>query len=332
MEWITKTLERIIPEIRIFKRHLLLDRPIYKCIFKIQSTILKAARDFLYKKGFIELLAPVIAPVTDPGIRLAHEFYVDFYGTKAVLTTSAILYKMAGLKIHDKIFYVAPNLRIEPMRLDSFERTLSEFRQIDIEMAHAEREDIMRLSEELLIHIIEEVKRRNSDELSYLDRDLKVPRRPFKVIKFSEAVEIAKEAGYKLESTGELSKEAEDYLSKIHEEPFWIIDYPATARGFYYKKKNKSVLFDMDLIYPEGFGEAASGGEREVDPIKVRERMLETNVDPRKYIWFFELLYSGVPPCAGIGFGIERLTRYITGVREIIDAIPFPKTPGYLGI
>jgi len=323
---------KIVPELRIYKRHLFLDCKYYKAIFKILSTVLKAVRDFLYSRGFIELIAPIVAPVTDPGTRLAREFTVDFYDEHAVLTTSVILYKLASMKIHDKVFFIAHNIRKEPERINDFTRYLSEFRQIDLEMAHASREQVMKISEELLIYVISVVKRERRDELELLGRELKVPHRPFKVIRFRDAVELVKEAGYGLEETGELSTEAEVYISKLHKEPFWIIGFPLEARGFYYKKKNDEELLDMDLLYPEGFGEAASGGEREVDPKRVRERMIETRVDPRKYIWLFELLYSGVPPCAGIGFGLERFMRYITGVKEIIDVIPFPKAPGYLGI
>lgn len=333
MEWSMKTLDKLVPEIRVYKRFLFLDRPIYKNIFRIQAIILKATRDFLYSRGFIELLAPVIAPATDPGIREAREISVDFYDEKAVLVTSVILYKYAGLKIHDKIFYIANNIRLEPIQIDEFDRSLSEFRQIDLELAHTTRDEVMRLSEDLLIYIISSVKKQCGEELVALGRELKIPHKPFKVIKFDDALDIVKEAGYGTDKSGELSREAEMYLSKIHEEPFWIIDYPAKVRGFYYKKNETDpYLLDMDLVYPEGFGEAASGGTRETDPVKIRERMLETGVDPRKYLWLFELLYSGIPPCAGIGFGVERLTRYITGVKEIIDAIPFPKPPGYLGI
>ncbi|MHA1616663.1 MAG: asparagine synthetase A [Candidatus Njordarchaeales archaeon] len=331
MEWSAKTLEKIVPELRIYRRYLFLDRPEYKNVFRIQAVILKAVRDFLYDKGFVELLAPAVSPVTDPGIREAREFTVQFYDEQAVLVTSAILYKFAGLKIHDKIFYVAVNIRKEPPRLDDFSTSLSEFRQIDIEVAHVTREDIMRLTEELLIYTIERVKKECSEELEALGRDLRVPHKPFKVITFEKALEIVSEAGYGIDRSGELSKEAERYLSQIHEEPLWIVDYPPHVRGFYYRREGDK-LRDMDLLYPEGFGEAASGGEREVDPVRVRKKMLETGVDPRKYVWLFELLYSGVPPCSGIGLGVERLTRYITGVRDIIDAIPFPKAPGYLGI
>ncbi len=327
-----KTLEGIVPELKIYKRHLFLNSLIYKSIFKIQSTILKASRDFLYDKGFIELVAPVIAPVTDPGIREAREIETRFYGEKAVLVTSAILYKLAGLKIHDKIFYVAPNIRIEPISISDFSTRLSEFRQIDIEAAYTDREGLISLSEEFLIYIIDKVKKERKEELDMLSRDIKIPKRPFRRIRFDDAVEIASEEGYGLDSSGELSKEAEKYISMIHNEPFWIIDYPAKIRGFYYKKIDSEHLLDMDLIYPEGFGEAASGGEREIDPLKVRDRMLETGVDPRRYIWLFELLYDGLPPCSGIGFGLERLTRYITGIRDIIDATLFPKAPGYLGL
>ncbi|MHA1610008.1 MAG: asparagine synthetase A [Candidatus Njordarchaeales archaeon] len=331
MEWSAKTLEKIIPELRIYKRFLFLSSPVYRSTFRIQAVILKATRDFLYSKGFIELLAPVIAPVTDPGIREAREFSVEFYREKGVLVTSAILYKLAGLKIHDKIFYIATNVRKEPVKLSEFSSSLAEFRQIDIEVAHASREDVMRLSEDLLIYIIGRVKKECKEELESLGRELKIPHKPFRILTFEEALRISSEAGYGTDESGELSKQAEEYLSRIHKEPFWIIDYPPQVRGFYYRKEGDK-LRDMDLIYPGGFGEAASGGEREIDPLKVRERMLETGVDPRRYLWFFELLYSGIPKCAGIGFGVERLTRYITGLRDIIDAIPFPKAPGYLGI
>lgn len=327
-----KTLEYIVPELRIYKRHLLLKLPKYRYIFKIQSTILKAVRDYLYSHGFIELIAPVIAPVTDPGIREAREFDLGYYEEKAVLVTSAILYKLAGLKIHDKIFYLAHNIRREPIDLIDFTTRLTEFRQIDLEVAYIDRDKLMSISEDLLIHIIETVKRERSEELEKLGRDLVVPRKPFKRIKFDDAVELVCEEGYGLDSSGELSKDAEKYISMIHEEPFWIIDYPAKIRGFYYKKKDQKYLLDMDLMYPEGFGEGASGGEREVDPIRIRERMIETGTDPRKYIWLFEMLQDGLPPCSGIGFGLERLTRYITGVRDIIDTALFPKAPGYLGL
>lgn len=323
---------KIPPEVRIYRRYRLLSSKYYRSIFHIQATILKAVRDFLYSRGFLELLAPVIAPVTDPGIRLAQEFEIDFYGKKAVLVTSVILYKFAGLRIHDKIFFIAPNIRREPERPPNFSRSLVEFRQIDIEVARASMGEIMSLSEDLIVYVLEEVKRERGEELEYLGRELRIPTKPFKRLKYRDAVEIIRRSSFELEETGELSSQAEEYLSRIHKEPFWIIGYPPQSRGFYYKKKNDDELLDFDLIYPEGFGEGASGGERETDPWRIRERMLETNVDPRKYVWFIEMLVDGIPPCSGIGFGVERLTRYITGVKEIIDAIPFPKAPGYLGV
>ena len=323
---------KTLPEIRIFRRYRLLGSKYYRSIFRIQATILKAVRDFLYSRGFIELLAPVIAPVTDPGVRLAQEFAFDFYGERAVLVTSVILYKFAGLKIHDKVFFVAPNIRKEPERLFDFSRSLAEFRQIDIEVAYASLDEIISLSEDLIIYVLEEVKRRRKEELEYLGRELRIPTKPFKRLSYREAVEIIRAEGYELEETGELSAQAEEYLSRMHREPFWIIGYPPQSRGFYYKKKSDDELLDFDLIYPEGFGEGASGGERETDPWRARSRMLETGVDPRKYTWFLEMLTDGIPPCSGIGLGVERLTRYVTGVREIIDVIPFPKAPGYLGI
>ena len=331
-EWITKTYKKIVPELKIYKRHLFLGTKFFKSLASIQFKTLKIVRDILYEKGFLELISPVVAPISDPGLRMGSMVEIHYYGEKAVLVSSAILYKLAALKVSDKVFFFAPNVREEPVDFVDFGRTLSEIRQIDIEVAKAKREDVIKLSEELLVKVIESVKKVAKEELEYFDRTLKTPHRPFKRIKFHDALEIAREAGFEPEESGELSREGETYISKLYDEPVWIIDYPSGVRGFYYREKGDGTLLDMDLLYPDGFGEAASGGEREVDPIKVRERMIKTGVDPRRFIWLFELLYEGVPECAGIGFGFERLIRFITGVQSIVDAVLFPKVPGYIGI
>jgi len=332
VEWITKTYAKILPELKIFKRHLFLKSKYFKALAFLQFKVLKIIRDFLYESGFIELISPIVAPISDPGLRMGSMAKVEFYGEPAVFVSSAILYKFAGLKISDKIFYFAPNVRVEPVDFRDFDRTLSEFRQVDLEVAYAKRSDIIKLSEDFLITVIQSIKKVAREELEFLGRELRAPHKPFKVLEFHEALELAREEGFELEKSGELSREAETYISSLYEEPVWIIDYPSTVRGFYYKEKSDGTLLDMDLLYPEGFGEAASGGEREVDPIKVRERMLKTGVDPRKFIWFFELLHDGVPECAGIGFGFERLVRFLSGAPSIIDAVLFPKAPGYIGI
>ncbi|HDM05663.1 MAG TPA: hypothetical protein ENG34_00100, partial [Candidatus Aenigmarchaeota archaeon] len=119
-------------------------------------------------------------------------------------------------------------------------------------------------------------------------------------------------------------------ISLSQEEPFFITDYPKEARGFYYieHEEKPGFLKDFDLLYPEGYGEAVSGGEREYRYEKVTERMKETGEDPRKYSWYLDMLKYGIPKSAGFGIGLERLTRYICGLEKIWEATPFPKLPG----
>jgi len=317
---------------RLYRPDRFLRDPKVKAIIKVQDTILEATRKFLHSKGFIELLVPVIAPVTDPGIRQAQFFEMQFYNQRARLVSSAILYKIASMIAFEKIYTIAINIRKEPIDLENFDRTLSEFRQIDIEVKEASRKQIQRLSEDLIIHIIKSVKHENEEELKILGRDLRIPHKPFREYTFREAVEFAETFGYGIGPDGELSRDAEIALSKVHYDPFWILDYPKEVRGFYYKEKEDGTLLDMDLIFPEGFGEGASGGERELEPVKVVQRMRITGVEPSEYEWFLKVLESGITKCSGIGFGVERLTRWICGLESIVEAIPFPKLPGYLGV
>jgi len=88
----------------------------------------------------------------------------------------------------------------------------------------------------------------------------------------------------------------------------------------------------MDLILPDGFGEVISGGEREYQYDRVVKRLKESGDDPEKYKWYLEMLKSGIPPSAGFGIGVERLTKWICGLKTIWEAVPFPKVPGVVSL
>jgi len=209
-------------------------------------------------------------------------------------------------------------------------RHLSEFRQLDLEIAEASYTEAMDLGERMLVYVVRRVKKNRKEELTSLKRSLKVPNLPFKKISHKEAVDLLLSKGYNLKHGEEIPWDAEAALSSMFENPFWIYDFPLTARGFYDREDpdRPGILRDFDLIYPEGYGEAISGGEREYLFGKVVERMRSRGDDLNDYGWYLEMLKEGVSPSAGFGIGVERLTRYICGLEKIWEAVPFPKLPG----
>ena len=119
-------------------------------------------------------------------------------------------------------------------------------------------------------------------------------------------------------------------ISKTHKEPVWIIDIPLESREFYDKEdpEKPGFLKDMDLIYPEGFGEALSGGEREYEYKRIKERILKKGQKLSQFKKYLELAKDDLPASAGFGIGIERMTRFICGLQRIEEASLFPKIPG----
>ncbi|MEM2691150.1 MAG: asparagine synthetase A [Candidatus Bathyarchaeia archaeon] len=299
-------------------------------IFKVQDEIVSSIRAFLKNEGFIEILAPIIGPATDPGIRGAKQAIIDYYGFPFKVMSSMILYKQMIITALPKVFALSPNIRLEPLETVRTRRHLTEFRQIDLEVAYATCEDVMELGERMLCHVIAEVRNKCHEELGERVKTLKVPKLPLKRYTYKEALEILKNAGVNVEYGKEISWEAEEAISKMHSEPFWITNFPVTARGFYYMEKEEEpgVLEDFDLIYPGGFGEAISGGKREHRYGKLLERMLKSGENPADYGWYLDMLRVGIPPSAGFGIGVERLTRFICGLENIWDAVPFPKVAG----
>jgi asparaginyl-tRNA synthetase len=122
----------------------------------------------------------------------------------------------------------------------------------------------------------------------------------------------------------------EEKISQDHKEPVWLIDIPLSSREFYDKEDpdHPGVLRDMDLIYPEGYGEAISGGEREHVYERITTRIQQKGQTLEQFKEYLQLAQQGLPPSAGFGIGIERLTRFICGLSSIEEASLFPKIPG----
>lgn len=299
-------------------------------ILRIQAALGTAIREYLNGQGFTELLPPIIGPASDPGIRGAKQAVIDFYGRPYTVMSSAILYKQMMAAALGRVYFFSPNVRLEPLETASTRRHLVEFVQVDIEEAGAGYADAMRRAEDLLSYVHDRVKSEQSGELSALGRSLNGAHAPFRRLRYEEALQILAEHGRPVAHGVELPWEHEEYLSSLFHEPFFIYDYPRASRGFYDREDpdRPGILRDFDLLYPEGYGEAVSGAERQYEYDKVVERLRETGEDPSKYGWYLDMLREGIPQSSGFGIGIERLTRYVCGLGAIWEARPYPKVAG----
>lgn len=288
---------------------------------QIQGEIIHHSRIFLKQRGFVEILPVIISPITDPLTDYRIRGEIECYGFKYQITKSMIFHKQISLLSIPKIFSFSPNVRIEPPEHQTSGKHLVEFVQLDIEMREGTREDMMELCEELLVFIFDKIKADQSKNLDFFERELNVPQLPFKRITYQTAVDL-------------YGEDYENELSRDASEPIWLLDFPLENREFYDREYpwRPGVLKDMDLIYPEGYGEALSGGEREFKYEKIKRRIIKKGIDPRVYEIYLQFASKGLFPSAGFGIGIERLTRYICGLQHIEETRLFAKLPGVLGL
>lgn len=307
-----------------------LKNPRTRLALRIQHRLTDHIRAQLTKDGFVEFLPPIVGPVTDPGIRGAKQGVIDYYGREYRVMSSGILYKQLALNAFDKIFFVAPNLRLEPPETASTGRHLAEFFQIDIEIARASYDDAMDLAESLVRNSIRDLALEFETELAAFDRHVPPPAPRFPRYSHAECVKLLHEDRREQDPQAEIRWPEEEYLSQKLPSAFFIKDYPKGSRGFYDQEdpQRPGLLRDFDLILPEGYGEVVSGAEREYRIEKVLARLRETGENPSKYGWYVEMLRDGVPPSSGFGIGVERLTRYVSGVDAVWKARPYPKVPG----
>ncbi|MFH1508550.1 MAG: asparagine synthetase A [bacterium] len=282
---------------------------------RIQSKVLEVVHKQFRKDSFIEIPPVIATPLTDPLAHSVHKSDIFYEGQKLSLTKSMIFHKQLALigKGNKKIYIVSPNIRLEKS-FEAKSRHLLEFQQIDFEIYKAKKKDVYDLMEKLLVEIVKSVKKDCAKELKLFKRKLEVPKRPFPVYKT-----------YELEE--KYGENFEEIMSKKSKTPFWLESF---YREFYDKEdpKKRGEFINYDLIYPEGFEEGLSGGEREHEYKVILRKMKERKMDLSPYKIYLDLAKNGkIPQSAGAGFGVQRLLRYLTGERKIEKMCLFPRSP-----
>ncbi|MHA2073382.1 MAG: aspartate--tRNA(Asn) ligase [Candidatus Hodarchaeales archaeon] len=293
-------------------------------IMEIKNIIASAIRDFFISKEFIEIFTPFILTASTEGG--AEQFSLEYFGQPAVLAQSCQFYKQAALSCHEKVFGIIPSWRAEKSHTP---KHMTEFWQLENEIAFATENEIMEVQEDLIISVLQQVNTKGSAQLTNLDRKLIIPSKPFKRISFIDAKSKISDLGIESNFEEDFGATEETTISRAFDEPFFITEFPTHLRGLYYASdpKNPQITKSLDLMAPEGFGELSSGGQRVSDYETLRRRTIEKGFDPEKFEWYLRMFKYGMPPHAGYGLGFERLIRWIAGLSHVREASMFPRTP-----
>jgi asparaginyl-tRNA synthetase len=290
---------------------------------KVRAEVIGATFDYFRDHGFHLISAPTfVQSAVEGGSTL---FEVEYFGKKAYLSQSAQFYEEAALAALQKVWIFQPAFRAEKSKTA---KHLTEFWMIEAEQAFAEQPENMRLQEGLLAAMTVRVLARRQDELKTLGRTIKEFTLPLPRITYDEARSIASKAGFPFEWGEDVPTEAERAISQTQDSPFFITDYPLTARSFYHMTyaDRPRVTKSADLIAPEGYGELATGGQRIHDYKELMSRITSQGLPTESLSWYLELRKFGMPPHSGFGMGVERATRWIAGLKHIRSASLFPRT------
>lgn len=298
-----------------------------QAIFRIETTICDAYREFLLREDFTEIRTPkIIATGTEGGANL---FPVVYFDKEAFLAQSPQFYKQmlvgAGF---ERVFEIAPVYRAEEHDTPFH---LNEYISMDFEMGFIKNEeDCMRLCSELVVHMLNRVKSENEKELEIFKAEINVPKTPFPVIHYWEIPEVFKEFGKDFDVQGDLNREDELLLGKYALEKFgsdfiFVDNYPSVKRPAYTMIYEKDERFTRgyDLLYKGT--EIVTGGQRihKIDLLKKRFKEKGYPLEPFEF--YFEVFRFGMPPHGGQAFGLERITTQLLGLGNVREAAFFPR-------
>jgi len=329
----------------------------FSAVFRVRSVAAYAIHKFFQDRGFVYTNTPIITgsdaegagemfkvttldlnnvPKTEEG---AINYKEDFFGKESNLTVSGQLNGEAYALAFRNIYTFGPTFRAEN---SNTARHAAEFWMVEPEISFADLQDDMELAEDMLKYVLEYVLTECPEEMQFfnsfidkgiLDRLNHVISSDFGRVTYTEAVEILKNADKKFEYAVEwgidLQTEHERYLTEEHfKKPVFVTDYPKEIKAFYMRLNDDGkTVAATDLLVP-GIGELIGGSQREERLDLLKSRMAELGLKEEDYWWYLELRKYGETKHAGFGLGFERLIMYITGMTNIRDVIPFPRTTG----
>lgn len=339
------------------KAHLRPRTNTFGAIFRIRHNMTFAIHKFFNDKGFYNLHSPIItgsdaegagemfrvttldldnAPKGEDG---KTDFTQDFFGKSTHLTVSGQLEGELAAMALGKVYTFGPTFRAENSNTP---RHLAEFWMIEPEMAFADINDNMNLAEEMLKYLVNYALTHCKDDVQFLNdtydnalvaRLHSVVEKPFTRISYTEGVEVLKEAHSKkhfefVPDWGkDLQKEHENYLVEHFGGPVIVTGYPKDIKAFYMKQNDDgNTVRAMDILFP-WIGEIIGGSQREDNYDKLYARVKEMNIPEESLWWYLETRKYGSCEHAGYGLGFERLLLFVTGMTNIRDVIPFPRTP-----
>ncbi|MFC1655977.1 asparagine--tRNA ligase [Patescibacteria group bacterium] len=314
------------PDFLLNNRHLWLRSSKQWAIQRVRNTIINATYEYLNKEGFIKIDSPILTPNACEGT--TELFEIDYFDEgKAYLSQSGQLYLEAAIFSVGRCFDFGPVFRAEKSKT---RRHLTEFWMMDAEAAFVEHEENIKIQEELVTFIVEQVLEKNATELKVLERDiepLKKIKPPFIRKTHAEVVAELREMGSDIEENHDLGGDDETILTKKYDKPIFVEKYPAEVKAFYMKRdpEDDSRALCCDLLAPEGYGEIIGGSQREDDYEVLLGRIKEHKLPLEAFQWYLDLRKYGSVPHSGFGYGLERLTGWICGTKHIRETIPFPR-------
>jgi asparaginyl-tRNA synthetase len=310
-------------------RHLWLRSRKMTSILKIRSTVIGATDEYFRTNGFFQFHSPIFQAVQCEGG--SDLFTVDYFGKKDVfLTQTWQLYAEAAIFGLENIYTISPTFRAEKSKTS---RHLTEFWMAEMEMAWANFDQIIDHGEKLLKFIVKKVLDNHKEELKILERDVSklepVIKKPFIRMTYDEAIKILDtKCNLKVPWGKDLRTIEEEKLTKLYDVPIICTHYPKKVKAFYMTEdpNNPKVVQGCDFLAPEGYGEVIGGSHREHKIENIKERLITDGEDPKEYEFYLDTRRYGSVPHGGFGMGVERVVRWVCGLENIKDAIPFPRT------
>ena len=337
--------------------HLRVRSNTFGAAFRVRNALTHAIHLFFQERGFLYVQTPIITTSDCEGAgqmfnvttlnmqqppRTADgkvDWQQDFFAKPAYLTVSGQLEGEIFASAFSKVYTFGPTFRAENSNTP---RHLAEFWMIEPEMAFYQLDDNMRLAEEFLKYIIRYVLEQCREDLEFFNQFIEksvlatlehVAESDFGHMTYSDAVAEVKKSGktweFPVQWGNDLQTEHERYLSEeVFKKPVIVTDYPREIKAFYMRlNDDDKTVRAMDVLVPR-VGEIIGGSQREERYDVVLRRLRETGLDEKPYWWYLDLRRFGTVPHSGFGLGLERMMMYLTGLKNIRDVIPFPRTPG----